>query len=63
MFNLPTMTAPAFLSFWMTVASYGELKFSRIFDPHVVGMPRVQITSLIASGIPVSNSPSPLAIL
>src|ERR1044071_4954383 len=37
---LPTKTAPAASSFFTTVASYGERKFSRIFDEQVV-VPKV----------------------
>ena len=31
------------------------MKFSRIFEPHVVATPRVQTTSLMPSGMPVSG--------
>ena len=35
-FVLPSMTVPFSLKFLTTVASYGEIKFDNIFEPHVV---------------------------
>ena len=55
MLVLPTMTAPAAFSRSITVASKGGLKSLSMFEPQVVVMPCVQITSLIARGIPVSG--------
>ena len=52
---LPTMTAPAARSRSTTVASYGGRQPSRIFDEHVVGMPRVHMLSLSATGTPASG--------
>ena len=46
---------PAALSRAVTVASYGDVHPSRIFDPHVVGMSVVVNTSLSASGTPASG--------
>ena len=43
------------------VASKGGTKFSRMRDPHVVATPRVQMTSLMASGMPSSGVSSPSA--
>ena len=54
-FVLPTMTAPAATSRSTTVASYGGLQPSRICDEHVVGMPRVHMLSLRATGTPASG--------
>src|ERR1700741_3322907 len=54
-FVLPTITAPASRSRVTTVASYGGRHPSRIFDEHVVGMPRVARLSLIATGTPASG--------
>ena len=48
------MIAPASRSFVTTVASYGGRHPSRIFDEHVVGMPRVHMLSLRAIGTPAS---------
>src|SRR5205823_2283154 len=46
----------------MTVASNGGLKFSSTREPQVVVIPFVQITSLIAMGMPVNGERfSPLA--
>ncbi len=52
-FTLPKVTKPAALAFATTVASYGEIKLSSIFEPAVVLIPWVQKISLCASGIPV----------
>src|SRR2546423_10604187 len=49
-FVFPRITAPAASSFFTTVASYGERKFSRIRDEHVVVPQLVQRLSLIAIG-------------
>ena len=61
-FTLPTITAPAALSFFITVALYGGIKFSRIFDPQVVRIPFVQTISLMDKGMPVSGVTVPSAI-
>src|SRR5579884_569241 len=59
---LPTITIPAALRRFITVASKGGLKFASIREPQVVVISFVQITSLIAIGIPVSGERfSPLA--
>ena len=51
-----------FFRFTTTVESYGGRQPSRIFDPHVVGIPFCTITSLSASGTPAKgDSFSPLA--
>ena len=42
----------------VTVASYGDIQPSRIFDPQVVGMSAVVKTSLSASGTPASGDGS-----
>ena len=55
MLSLPSRIAPATLSRATTVASYGGTKRSRIFDPQVVRMPRVQKRSLSATGTPSSG--------
>src|ERR1700754_4821641 len=62
-FVLPRIGMPAALSLAVTVASYGDVHPSRIFDPHVVGMSVVVKTSLSASGTPASGdgSASPAA--
>src|SRR5215813_7392508 len=46
MFVLPRMTTPASRSRLVTVASYGGRQPSRIFEPQVVGMSVVVMTSL-----------------
>src|SRR5215470_112120 len=62
MFALPRMTMPAARIRVTMVASYGGTQPCRIFDPQVVGMPRVTITSFSASGTPASGpSRSPAA--
>ena len=38
------------------------MKFSRIFEPHVVVTPHVQTTSLMPSGMPVSGRHRPAAM-
>ena len=43
---------PASLQFFVTVDSYGGIKFSNILDAHVVFFPSVQKISLWAIGIP-----------
>ena len=55
MLVLPRITRPAARSLVTMVASYGGRQPSRIFDPHVVGMPRVARTSFSASGTPASG--------
>src|SRR5436190_11130099 len=54
-FVLPTRTAPASRSRVTAVASYGGRHPSRIFDEHVVGIPRVHMLSFSASGTPASG--------
>src|SRR6185312_10542775 len=62
MFALPMRTASAPRSRWVTVDSYGGTQPSRIFDPHVVGIPMVVNRSLTATGTPASApSGSPAA--
>ena len=65
MFVLPRIGMPAARSRAVTVASYGDVQPSRIFDPQVVGMSVVVNTSLSASGTPASgdgsNSPAATA--
>ncbi len=51
---------PAARSRAVTVASYGDVQPSRIFDPQVVGMSVVVNTSLSASGTPASGDGSVL---
>src|SRR4026207_1329128 len=58
---LPTMTAPAFHRFAVTVLSYCGTKPSRMCEPAVVCTPSVQNRSLIASGTPSSRPAWPLA--
>src|SRR5213596_3183860 len=61
-FVLPTMTAPAASRRWMTVASYGGMYWSRIFDDAVVRSPRTLRLSFTATGTPASGpSVSPAA--
>ena len=55
MLVLPSGTRPAARIRATTVASYGGIQPSRIFDPAVDGMPSVQSTSLIATGTPASG--------
>ena len=64
MFSFPTITAPPFFNFFTTEASYGGMKFSRIFEPQVVRRPFVQMRSLRAMGIPVRGvrRPSEIAL-
>src|SRR5438552_12871612 len=52
---LPMTTAPAARRRSTTVASYGGRQPSRILDEHVVGMPRVVMLSLSATGTPASG--------
>src|SRR3954467_8807507 len=54
-FVLPTTIAPAAVRRCTTVASYGGRQPSRIRDEHVVGMPRVHMLSLSATGTPASG--------
>src|SRR4029450_1392894 len=54
-FVLPKSGPPPLRSRAVTVASYGDVHPSRIFDPQVVGMSVVVNTSLSASGTPVSG--------
>lgn len=62
MLVLPRMTTSASLSRLVSVASYGGIQPSRIFEPTVVGIPTVVKMSLSASGTPASGpSFSPLA--
>ncbi len=51
---LPTTMAPATRTRSTTVASYGGVHPSRIFDEQVVGTPRVHRLSLSAIGTPAS---------
>jgi hypothetical protein len=63
MFVLPRIGMPAARSRAVTVASYGDVQPSRIFDPQVVGMSVVVNTSLSAKGTPANadGSVSPAA--
>src|SRR6188768_2728317 len=54
MLVLPRIGRPAALRRATTVASYGGIQPSRIFDPQVVGRPSVARTSLTAIGTPSS---------
>ena len=61
MFVLPRMGMPASRRRVTRVASYGGTQPWRILDPHVVGRPRVVMTSLTAIGTPAmacSDSPA-----
>ena len=58
MLVLPRMTTSASLSRRVTVASYGGIQPSRIFEPTVVGTPSVVKMSLSASGTPASGPSS-----
>jgi len=61
-FVLPIGTPPAATTRSTTVAEYGGRHRSRIFDEHVVGIPRVHMLSLSATGTPASgpgSSPRP----
>src|SRR5688500_11025230 len=55
MFVLPRMIAPAPRSLLTTVASYGGIQPSRIFEPAVVATPLVTRLSLSAIGTPTSE--------
>src|SRR6516162_6102885 len=55
MLVLPMMIAPARLSRWVIVASYGGCQPSRMREPQVVGRPTVVNTSLTATGTPASG--------
>src|SRR5689334_21548873 len=52
MLVLPRIGRPAALRRPTTVAPYGRIQPSRIFDPHVVGSPDVVSTSFTAIGTP-----------
>src|SRR6202035_738804 len=54
-FVLPSTTAPAASMRATAVQSYGGIYLPRIFDPAVVRTPRVDITSLMATGTPPSG--------
>src|SRR5688572_5510437 len=54
-FVLPMIVAPAARRRETTVASYGARYFSRIFDPHVVGVSVVHKLSFRAIGTPASG--------
>ena len=51
-FVLPTTIAPASCDLWTTVAVYGAVKLSNIFEPQEVLVPATQKLSLTAIGIP-----------
>src|SRR5215813_8734703 len=53
-FVLPIMTAPASSNRSIAVALYGGLYGPRMRDPQEVCIPRTQMLSLIAIGIPLS---------
>ena len=53
--TLPIITAPASLRRCVTVASYGAINCSRIFEPAVERTPWARMTSLSATGIPHSG--------
>ena len=55
MLVLPSITRPASRSRVTIVASYGGRQPSRILEAHVVGTPRVAMTSLTAIGTPASG--------
>ena len=55
------MIAPAAVSRSTTVASYGGLQPSRIFDEHVVGTPRVHMLSFERDGDTGERAGSSLA--
>jgi hypothetical protein len=55
MLVLPSSTVPASFSRAAIVASYGGRQPSRIFEPLVVGTPRVTTRSLSATGTPASG--------
>ncbi len=55
MLSLPSITAPASARRAVTVDSYGGMKPFRIFDAHVVSIPRVQKMSFTPSGTPAST--------
>src|SRR5689334_17403265 len=54
-FILPRMIAPAASSRATAVQSYGGMKLPKLFEPAVVRMPFVTITSLIPMGTPASG--------
>src|SRR5215475_10168920 len=59
--SLPRSTAPSRQRLAVTVDSYGGLKPSRICEHAVVRTPSVQNRSLMPSGRPSSEPPSPFA--
>src|ERR1700712_1783919 len=61
--SLPSITAPSRHSCELTVDSYVGTNSPRILEHAVVRTPLVANRSLIPSGIPASEPPSPLAIL
>ena len=62
MLAFPSMTMSCAASFSITVALYGGMKSSSIFEAQVVLMPSVQILSLIAMGMPQSTPAFPASI-
>src|SRR5690606_31014147 len=62
MLSLPSMTAPASASCWLTVDSYSGRKPFRMFDAACDGTPLVQKRSLIPTGIPHIDGASPALI-
>ena len=63
MLVLPNITVPAAARCSTTVALYGAVKLSSIFDPQLVFTPWVQKMSLWAIGTPVSGCGFPAAII
>src|SRR5689334_17838253 len=62
--TFPKMTAPASSRRSTAVAVYGAIKFSRILEPAVDGVPCTQKISLIVTGTPASGPAAwPAAIL
>ena len=59
---LPNVIMPASFKRETTVASYGAIKLSSIFEPQVVFVPLVQKISLWARGIPVRGPALPSCI-
>ena len=58
---LPKITAPAFLSRLTTVASYGAMNWSSIFDEQVVRVSCMQMRSFKAIGMPRRGASWPAA--
>ena len=52
MFAFPIKIASCFFNLEITVASYGAIKFSSIFDAQVVLLFLIHMLSLIEMGIP-----------